>query len=41
MNTRLVFVVDPRDQLVGIPVDIEYGPSTNDISVSEITPHFG
>jgi hypothetical protein len=33
------FAVDPRVQPVGIPVDIEYGPSTNNISVNEITPH--
>jgi hypothetical protein len=34
-------VVDPRDQPVVIPVNIEDGPSTNNIGVSEITPHLG
>ena len=32
-------VVDTRDQSVVIYMNIEDGPSTNDIGVSEITPH--
>jgi len=35
------FVIDPRDQPVIIPMDIEYGPSTYAIGMSEITPHLG
>jgi hypothetical protein len=35
------FVVDPRDQPVIVPMNIEYGPSTHDISMSKITPHLG
>jgi hypothetical protein len=34
-------IVDTRDQPVVIPVNIEDGPSTNNIGVSEITPHTG
>jgi hypothetical protein len=34
-------IVDPRDQPVVIPMNIEDGPSTNHIGVSEITPHLG
>jgi hypothetical protein len=34
-------IVDPRDQPVVIPMNIEDGPSTNNIGVSEITPHLG
>jgi hypothetical protein len=34
-------LVDSRDQPVVIPVNIEDGPSANDIGVSEITPHLG
>jgi hypothetical protein len=35
------FVVDSGDQPVAIPVNIEDGPSANDISTSEITPYLG
>jgi hypothetical protein len=34
-------VVDTRNQPVVISVNIEDGPSTNNIGVSEITPHIG
>jgi hypothetical protein len=32
-------VVDPRNQSVVIPVNIEDGPSANDIGMSEIPPY--
>jgi hypothetical protein len=35
------FVVDTRDQSVVISMNIEDGPSTNNIGVSEIGPHIG
>jgi hypothetical protein len=34
-------VVDTCDQSVIISMNIEDGPSANDIGVSEITPHVG
>jgi len=34
-------VIDPRDQPVVIPVNVEDGPSTNGIGMSEITPYLG
>jgi hypothetical protein len=34
-------VVDTSDQSVAITVNIEDGPSANNIGVSEITPHIG
>ena len=34
-------VIDPRDQPVGIAMNIKYRPSTHDIRMREIAPYLG